>query len=133
MMPVEITLDDGTTTLQLPPDLQWKDEFTWNAVEQDQEYSLTGNHVVQEGVKQDGRAITLVGGSNASWIDRQTLLDLQLISNVPDQTLTLVLWGTTYTVMFRRPAIEAEEVIRAADPDVTHKYAVTINLMEVNP
>lgn len=128
---MEIALSDGTTTLQLPPGLQWRDEFGWDKVEQDQEYSLTGALILQEGAKQSGRPITLYGGKEGAWIDRQTLLNLQLMSNVPDQTMTLVLWGTSYTVAFRRPAFEAEEILRSANPDVDHLYSITINLMEV--
>jgi len=52
---------------------------------------------------------------------------------VPYQTLTLALWDRTFNVMFRRPALEADEIIRKANPSAEHDYAITINLMEITP
>lgn len=54
-MTLQITLSDGTTTIELPPDLHWRDEFSWTPVEQSTEYSLTGALIVQSGARQAGR------------------------------------------------------------------------------
>ena len=128
-----ITLSDGTTILALPSDLQWQDEFAWTPVEQSTDFSLVGNLVVQEGSRQDGRPITLFGGREAAWITRADLQQLQALASVPEQQLTLDLWGTTYNVIFRRPALGVEPIYRQTNPGPDHKYAVTINLMEINP
>jgi len=132
-MSLSITLSDGTSTIDLPPELQWKDEFDWSSVEHSTDYSLTGNLVVQEGVKQDGRPITLYGGEEGAWSDREQVQVLMLMSSVPNKVMTLTLWGRTFNVMFRRPALEAKPLFRKADPALSDQYALTINLMEVNP
>lgn len=132
-MSLAITLTDGTTLINLPADLQWSDEFAWTAVEHSTDYSLTGNLIVQEGQRQDGRPITLFGGPRGAWVDRATLQSLYAMASVPNQVLTLSLWGRSFSVMFRRPPFDAREIAREADPAPDHRYAITINLMEVNP
>lgn len=131
-MSLEISITDGTNVITLPPDLDWRDEFGWTPVEHSTDYSMTGALVVQEGERQDGRPITLFGGREV-WIPRTTIEALHTMASVPDQRMTLALWGRSFTVMFRRPAIEAEPIRRMANPGAEHKYAVTINLMEINP
>lgn len=132
-MPLQITLSDGSTTLELPNDLDWRDEFSWTPVEHSTDYSETGALVVQEGERQDGRPITLFGGREGGWISRASLESLYQLASVPNQVMTLSLWGRSFNVMFRRPALEATPIGREADPLPDHKYALTINLMEVNP
>lgn len=132
-MSLEITITDGTTTLTLPPDLDWQDEFGWTPVEHSTDYSLTGNLVVQEGSRQDGRSITLVGGRDGAWFSRAELEPLYALASVPQAQFTLNLWGRIFNVMFRRPPIQVEPVRRMADPGPDHQYAVTVNLMEINP
>jgi len=131
-MSLEISITDGTTVINLPPDMDWRDEFAWTPVGHETEYSETGALIVWEGERQDGRPITLFGG-RAVWLERTTIEALYAMASVPDQRMTLALWGRSFTVMFRRPAIEAEPIRRLANPSADHKYAVTINLMEINP
>ena len=131
-MSLDISITDGTTVINLPPDMDWRDEFGWTPVEHSTDYSMTGALVVQEGERQDGRPITLFGGREV-WIERATIEALYAMASIPDQRMTLALWGRSFTVMFRRPAIEAEPIRRLANPSAEHKYAVTINLMEINP
>jgi hypothetical protein len=126
-----ITITDGTTTIELPADLQWSDEFEWSAVEQDKEYSLTGALLVQQGVKQKGRPITLKSGGGA-WVLRSVVKALQTYYNTPDQVFTLELWDETFVVQFERPdGLKAEEVLRQADPGPTHFYTIELKLFEV--
>ena len=132
-MTLAITLTDGTETLDLPADLEWRDEFAWTPVEHSTDYSLVGNLVVQEGARQDGRPITLFGGKEAAWMSRADLEQLYAMASVPEKTFILDLWGRSFNVMFRRPPIQVEPIRRLANPGPDHKYAVTINLMEINP
>lgn len=132
-MILPITLSDGTDTLNLPSDLEWRDEFGWTPVEHSTEYSLAGNLIVHEGSRQDGRPITLFGGRTAAWISRSDLEKLYAMASVPEKEFTLILWDRPFNVMFRRPPIEVEPIRRLANPGPDHKYAVTINLMEINP
>lgn len=128
-----ITLSDGTTTITLPDDLQWQDEFTWQPVESSTEYSLSGALIVQEAARQDGRPITLHGGQEGAWVTRSTVNALHQMASQPGKVLILSLWGVAHTVMFRRPALAAAEVMRLANPGDGHFYGITINLLEVNP
>lgn len=128
-----ITISDGITTINLPPELQWRDEFAWTRVEHSTDYSLTGSLVVQEGVRQDGRPITLYGGTGSAWATRSTIEALYALASIPNQVMTLNLWGTVYSVIFRRPAIEAQEIVRIANPTADQFYSLTLNLMEITP
>lgn len=73
-----ITLTVGGTALDLDPDLYWRDEFDWYAIEQSAERGLTGALIVDEGVRLDGRPITLTPpDDNAAWMPRAVLTQLQ--------------------------------------------------------
>ena len=76
-------------SLSLPKDLQWTDEFNWSPVGQNTEFSLTGALLVQEGVKQKGREITLSGLDNMAWITRETAAVLMSMRNTPGLIMTL--------------------------------------------
>lgn len=132
-MSLEITLADDSQVIELPFDMEWRDEFVWTPVEHSTDYSQTGSLIVQEGERQDGRPITLRGGREGAWAMRNTIETLYDMASVPGKQMTLSLWGREFNVMFRRPAIEAEPIRRMADPTPDHRYALTINLMEVNP
>ncbi|MCK7547196.1 hypothetical protein ACFQGA_09590 [Marinobacter koreensis] len=132
-MTQQITLSDGTTTINLPPDLEWQDEFGWTPVEHSTDYSQTGSLIVQEGERQDGRPITLFGGRDGAWMSRAELEQLYSLASVPSKQFTLNLWGRTFNVMFRRPPLTVEPIRRMANPGPDHQYAVTVNLMEINP
>lgn len=126
-----ITISDGETTIALPSDLKWADEFDWSDVEQEKDYSLTGALIVQQGVKKKGRPITLQSQGGA-WIQRSVLKALQIYYNTPDRVFTLILWSETFTVQFERPdGLKAEEVIRVADPSSSHFYTIELKLFEV--
>ena len=133
-----ITLSDGTTTLTLDPDLYWSDEFEWYEIEQAVERSLTGALIVDHGVRQDGRPITLDPPDDAAaWMPRATLAQLQAWETNPALTLTLSLRGTPFTVVFRRhdgAPIEARPVEFVADPlpgEFGDWYLTTLRLMVI--
>ena len=134
---MEITLSDGTTTIDLPPDLLWSDEF-WSPVSQAAEYSLAGALVVEQGVMLAGRPITLTGDDRHAWIERETLTGLMVFATMPNQTFTLAMHSQEYRVMFRlhdAPAVEAEPVdIGLVIPmPIGQKYRnLTIKLMVVS-
>ena len=115
-----ITLTVGGTALDLDPDLYWRDEFDWYAIEQSAERGLTGALIVDEGVRLDGRPITLAPpDDNAAWMPRATLTQLQAWEAQSGLVLTLSLRDVLYPVKFRRfdgAPIEARPVIFVADP-----------------
>lgn len=95
----EITLD----TISLPKDLEWVDEFNWDKVQQTTVYGATGSLFIQEGVKQAGRPITLVGKEDMGWITRETAVLLLAKKNTASLEMSLVLSDNrTFNVMFRQ-------------------------------
>ncbi|MDO6747214.1 hypothetical protein [Gilvimarinus sp. 1_MG-2023] len=125
-----ISLTDGTTTIELPGDIQWVNEFDWSDIEQQQEYSIAGNLIVQQGVKLAGRPINLQSGQG-SWVMRSVVLQLQALYNSA-ANLTLSFWGTDYTVAFKRPdGFSAKEVTRLANPGSEHNYTINLAFIEV--
>lgn len=127
-----ITISAGATTITLPEDLVWPGEFDWSAVEQSVEYSCAGAVVVQEGVKQKGREITLQGSEDAAWITRAVLEQLYTMSQVAGQVFTLSFHGREFDVMFLRPkGIEATQVVGMSDPASSDYYWIKLNFIEV--
>lgn len=129
-----ITLTQATTTVTLPPDMLWGDEFTWQPVEQKADPTITGALVVQVATRQGGRPITLQSGPDYAWLTRAQLEQINAWAGVPGQQLTLNIRGTNRTVMFRHhsgPALEAEMVLYHSAPAATDYYQCTLRLIEV--
>lgn len=90
-------------SITLPNGLRWSDEFAWSPVAQSTEFGLTGALIIQEGARQNGRPITLVGGINFAWLTRSALLALQTALDAATGPLTLTLHDNrTYQVYPRR-------------------------------
>ncbi|NWO05827.1 MAG: hypothetical protein HLX50_09070 [Alteromonadaceae bacterium] len=129
---MSISISDGQTTINLPRDLQWTDQFSWSAVEQSAEYSLTGALVVQQGVKQAGRPFTLASNGGV-WVYKPDVEALYALYN-QTSTLTLTINGTSYPFQFERPGgLKVSEVRRLAigEQDQTHRYTIEIKGFEV--
>lgn len=120
--------------ITLPDDVIWPDEFQYNQVEQTRERSLTGGLLIQEGVKQYGRPITLEG-----WLDRTTLDQVYAREALTSPGFEIALPdGRTHTVVFDRSrglAVEAEPVTPYTKASNTPdwKYRVTLRLVTVEP
>lgn len=127
------TLTYGMTTLTLPVDMLWTDEFAWRPVEQRQQYTLTGALVVEAAARQSGRQITLSAGDDYAWMTRATLDTLRTWSLLPAQSFTLLYRGVMRTVAFDHAegAITATQIIDYSDPDAADDYAVTLRFIEV--
>lgn len=107
-------------SMDLPKDLQWTDEIKWGVVDQTVEYSLTGALLIQEGVKQKGRPITLIAADNMAWLTRIEGDTLQSLRNSPGLVMTLkfvhktnpLLVRFSYNVMFRHAegGVELENI-----------------------
>lgn len=129
-------------SVDLPKDLQWGDELTWNVVEQSIDYSLTGSLLIEEGVKQKGRYITLTGLDNMAWITREKGQTLLSMANSPGLVMTLrfldkdnpanVLF--TFNTMFRhfeKPAVDIRRILQYDQFEAGAYYIVnSIKLME---
>jgi len=126
----------------LPKDLQWVDELTWGAVEQSVDYSLTGVLLIEEGLKQKGRFITLSGLDNMAWITREKGLILQAMQNSPGLIMTLEFFNSedeeevlfSYNTMFRhfeKPAVDIKRILQYDQYEAGAYYIVnSIKLME---
>lgn len=125
------TLVHEGTTIHLPLDMLWVDEFEWDAVEQSKQYTVTGSLIVESGAKLAGRPITLAGDEQGGWLPRATLLSLMATAGVAGRQYTLTLRGVEYTVMFDTPPITASPVWGVSDPDAADHYVATLKFIEV--
>lgn len=128
------TLSYGATTLTLPSNLLWTDEFAWRQVEQRGRYTLTGALILESAVRQAGRPITLAAGSSFGWVTRNVVLTLKEWAAVPGRQMTLVLRGEPpRTVVFDHAsgAIEAPAVVDYADPADDDFYVLTVRFLQV--
>lgn len=127
-------LTNGTTTVALPDDLVWADEFAWQPVEQSVQRSLTGALIVQAQARTGGRPVTLAAESDSvGWVDRATVEALEALASVPAPSLTLTLRGVMHAVLFRHQdgAIEARPVVGYSDVQSADPYHLTVRLMKV--
>ncbi len=89
------TLVRGVTSIALPPDLRWTDEFAWSPVGQVSTVTLTGALIVEEAAQQAGRPITLSSVVNGSQytavVDRSTVEALQALAAIPGALMVLTL------------------------------------------
>ncbi len=130
---MSITLSDGTTALNLSPDLFWSDE-DWLPVVSSTERTLTGAMIVNVAAMTGGRPITLQpDGENSGWVKRATLDVLRNWGAVPGKTLTLTMRGQSRSVIFRHSdgAIDAAPVVHFSDVDAEDWYRVVLRFLEV--
>ena len=133
MTPWTLTRKDNNTTLELPADMRWRDEFDWQALAQSSvQYSLGGSAIIQQGTMLAGRPVTL--GGEWIWLDRATLTTLAAWADVPELEMTLAHPdGRQLNVCFARPALsDCAPVAYRAPEDGTAQYeAPTIHLMTI--
>jgi hypothetical protein len=118
----------------LPATLVWEDELTWTPIVQSVTPSLTGAPIIQIGVWQAGRPITLVGKSDGNAhtgaILRSALLTLKTALEVAGATWTLTLHdGRTFSVCAAENPLDVEPlpVLRsfaAANPASNRWYLI---------
>ena len=95
-----MNLTNGATTVALPDALSWVDEFAWSSVEQTKTYTSTGALLIEEGVKQAGRPITLEGAEDRTWCTRALVKQLHTWAATPEIVLTLTMRGVVHAVTF---------------------------------
>ena len=96
---------DNRAEITLPQDMRWTDEFDWTKTAQaEPQRTLSGGLVIQQGIKQNGRPVTLAG--DWVWLPRATLETLREWADTPE--------------------------LRFATPETgTERYTATIRLMTV--
>jgi hypothetical protein len=119
--------------ISLSPSLLWIDEFDWTPIEQVESRSITGNLILQTGVRAGGRPITLKAGDTYGWLARSTVLALQAkLAGTPPFVLTI--GSHTFSVAWRHAGgkpIEARPVVDYADPLDADPYIVTLNFLVI--
>jgi len=128
-----MTLDDGSTTITLPDDLQWVDEFDWEPVQQDLQPTMGGGLVISENTLSAGRKITLVSGDDV-WVLKSVINEIDIFRNTVDKQMTLTLPDArTFTVMFDRAKkpMEVKPVWRKTTQEVTDYFTLTLRFLEV--
>lgn len=127
------TLTNGATTLTLPDDLLWPDEFDWNPVQATQAYSVAGALLIDRRSKLAGRPITLTGNVDYAWSTRATALTLQTWAAQTNPTLTLSYRGVSYSVAFdhTRQPLRVTPIVEYADPSSTDECFFTLSLIQI--
>lgn len=121
------------STVALPDNLYWSDEFDWSPVRQARTYTLTGAMIAEESTALAGRPITLEG----AWVPRTTVQALVVLEAQEATPMTLTLSdGRTFQVLFRREqdqALEVEPLFPRAPASYTNDtiYTMTLRLMEI--
>lgn len=125
----------STTTVTLPDALSWADEYTWSPVEQTKTYTTTGALLIEEGVKQSGRPITLEGDIDRTWCTRALVDQLHAWAATPAVVLTLTLRGVDRFVTFDREkgALQGLPVQFFADGSIASDdwYVPTLRFLEL--
>lgn len=131
-----ITLSDGTSTLELSPDLTWSDENNWFPVEQTAQRTITGALVISASTRIAGRPITLEPEDDSSaWMPHTSVATLRNWAAVPGKELTLTLRGVARQVVFRHhdgTGLEASPVKTYRDVQDTDFYTCVLRLMEID-
>lgn len=112
----------------------WSDEFAWSPIDKSLDYSVTGAALIDVGVRQAGKPITLQGEVDAGWIKRGALTALRVLdASDPVGEHELVLAdGRTFTVQFAPGvAVEGRPLARPEIPADEQPYIATVRLIEV--
>jgi len=116
--------------------LQWVDEWDWDPVEQEQERSLSGALIIQEGVKRYGRPITLSSNGGA-WFALAKVRELEALAATAGRVMVLTLpTGATHYVTWNRaagPAVQAAPLFRQVAPSPDWLHELTLRLITVAP
>lgn len=122
----------------LTDDLLWADELDWVPVVASKQFTLTGALLIEQGVKQFGRPLTLKSpDSELGWVTRDTVTALRAAAGILNRKFTLQLEYAAdiraFTVMFDHEAnpVQAVPVLGFASPNGTDYFTITIILVEV--
>jgi hypothetical protein len=122
-----MTLDE----IDLTDNLIWPDEYQFNQIEQFRDRSLTGGLIIQEGLKQYGRPITLEGWLPRATVDalvaKEATAGIEMTLTLPDERV--------FAVTFDRNsvAVEAAPIMQytKASTDPTWPYQVVVRLLTI--
>jgi hypothetical protein len=121
--------------IQIHDGCRWTDEFDWSPVESFREYGITGSQIIDVGIRQAGRPITLQASDTTGWLGmtRAKVTQLYTLAASPaTRTLTLS-DGRSFDVIFApgQDAITARPLADRESPPTDWPYIVTIRLITV--
>jgi hypothetical protein len=127
------TLTYNGTTVTLPEDILWTDEFSWRSVQVTQVYSAAGALLIDSGVKLSGRPMTLSGGEGYAWTTRAVAAQLHAWSLLPGAVMSLVYFGVTRQVIFDQTngGIVATPIVDYDEYASDDPYFVVLNFLIV--
>jgi hypothetical protein len=115
-------------------DLVIIDEFDFSPVSAQVSETIGGGLVIWEQTR-SGAPLDLAGGPDFGWLTRSVLLQVKVLSAVPNATYTLIFNGATRRVRFRHeagaPVSATPLVARPNHSDTDYYNNVQIKLMEV--
>lgn len=127
--------EPSATTLTLPDALSWVDEYSWSPVEQTKTYTTTGALLLEEGIKQSGRPISLEGAEDRAWCTRALVDQLRAWAAETGMVLTLTLRGVDRLVTFdhEKGALQGLPVQFFADGSIASDdwYVPTLRFIEL--
>ncbi|ULJ69297.1 hypothetical protein MIS45_11255 [Wielerella bovis] len=125
--------NDTQETVELPQDLRWIDEHDWSAIAQTSpERTLSGSQIIQQGIKQSGRPITL--SADNVWLPLSTVQKLRDWTDVPELKMTYIHYDSrAFQVIFalHEQALKAEPVHFTTPELGSEHYIATIKLLTV--
>ena len=121
--------------IQIHDGCRWTDEFDWTPVESTREYSITGSQIIDVGIRQAGRTITLSASDQTGWkgMTRQKVQQLYALAASPaERTLTLA-DGRSFDVVFApgQEPISARPLADRESPPTDWPYIITLRLITV--
>jgi len=123
--------------IQLEDGFFWSDE-NWAEIQQNQEYSISGALIVQEGRKQAGRPITLQPANKTKgWIKLRDLNQLREWQNLQEQFTLQFQWPhdqRRFNVIFNHKdnALESSTIKGTPATSLDTYFNVTMRFTEVN-
>jgi hypothetical protein len=119
--------------IELPYDLNWIDRFWEPVITTEKTYSLSGNIIITQRLRATGRPITLGGTPQSAWITKGVIEQIKALAAVPDNEMTLIIYGDTFTVKFDSSSGDAIEIsdllVFHPDPDSEWKYQITLKFL----
>lgn len=129
-----ITLAVGGTSIALPEDMYWSDQYAWAPVEQTVERSITGALIIQASSRVAGAPVTLASiDESTAWMPLTSVQQLMTWAAIPLQQMTLTINGSAKNVIFRHQdgPLEAKPVVFYNDQQSADNYIATLRFMEI--
>lgn len=134
-----ITLKNQKTgeVVALPPELYWRDEFSWSKVKSATKYGLTGALLVAQSVAHGGRPMTIGAEADMDWCPRHIVDTLFKWCETPSLKILMTITTThteiDYNVMFdsKDQAIKAEPVRGYESADPKEDFHLELKFIEV--